>query len=58
MVTPDIVSKVRHVPRVAHLDYPRCDHLRTVSKDKLMSLFCKTPSSWGDRQNTHCLTFA
>ena len=58
MVTPDIVSMVRHIPRVAHLDYPGCDHLRTVSKDELMSLFCKTPSSWGDRQNTRCLTFA
>ena len=23
-----------------------------------MSLFCETPSVWGDRQNTHCSTFA
>ena len=45
VVTPDIVSEVLHVPRVAHLDYPGCDHLRTVSKDKLSSLFYETPSS-------------
>ena len=48
MVTSDIVSEVLYVPRVAHPDYPSCDLLRTVSKDKLMSLFSKTPSFWGD----------
>ena len=56
--TPDIVSEVLHVPRVAHPDYPGCDHLRTMSKDELSSLFYETPSSWGDRQNTPCLGFA
>ena len=58
VVTPDIVSEVLHVPRVAHPDYPGSKHLRTVSKDKLASLFCETPSSWGDRQNTSCSAFA
>ena len=58
MVTPDIVSEVLHVSRVAHPEYPSCDCLRTVSKDELMSLFCETSSSWGDHQNTRCLTFA
>ena len=58
MVTSNIVFEVLHVPRVAHPDYPSYDRLRIVSKDKLMSLFCKTPSVWGDRQNTYCLTFA
>ena len=58
IVTPDIVSEVLHVPRVTHPNYPSCDCLRTVSKDELSSLFCKTPSSWGDRQNTHCSGFA
>ena len=56
--TLDIVSEVLHVPRVAHPDYPGFEHLRTVSKDLLLFLFCETPSSWGDRQNTSCLTFA
>ena len=58
VVTLDIVSEILHVPRVAHPNYPGCDHLRTVSKDELSSLFCETPSSWGDRQNTLCSSFA
>ena len=58
VVTPDIVSEVLHVPTVSHPDYPSCDHLKTVSKDKLASLFCETPSSWGECQNTLCLAFA
>ena len=29
-----------------------------MSKDELLSLFCETPSSWGDRQNTLCSGFA
>jgi len=52
VVTPDIVSEVLHIPKVAHPNYPGCDHLRTMSKDELSSLFCETPSSWGDRQNS------
>ena len=58
MVTPNIISEVLYVPTVVHPDYPDSDHLRTMSKDKLMSRFSKTLSSWGDRQNTHCSTFA
>ena len=45
VVTPDIVSEVLHVPRVAHPDYLGYDRLRTVSKDEFSSLFCETPSS-------------
>ena len=56
--TPTIVSKVLHVPRVVHLDYPSCDHLQTISKDKLSPHFCETSSSWGDNQNTPCSGFA
>ena len=48
IVTPDIVYKVLHVPRVAYPNYHSYDHLRTVSKDELSSLFYETPSSWGD----------
>ena len=58
VVTPNIVSEVLHVPRVAQPNYPICDRLRTMSKDELSSLFCETPSSWGDRQNTPCSGFA
>ena len=57
VVTSDLIFEVLHVPRVAHPDYPGCNHLRTVSKDELMSLFCETPSSWGDHQNTPCSGF-
>ena len=35
VVTPDIVSEVLHVPRVAHPDYPGYNRLRTVSKYEL-----------------------
>ena len=42
VVTSDFVSEVLHVPRVVHLDYLGCDRLRTMSKDKLSSLFCET----------------
>ena len=49
VVTPDIVSEVLYIPKLAYLDNPSYDHLRTVSKDELSSLFCETPSSWGDR---------
>ena len=45
VVTLELISDVLHVPRVSHPDYPSCPHLLTVSKDELMSLFCKTPSS-------------
>ena len=58
VVTPDIISKVLHVPKVAHPDYPSCERLSTVSKDELLSPFCETPSSWGDRQKTSCSIFA
>ena len=57
VVTPNIVSKVLHIPRVAHLDYPGCDRLETISKDEFASLFYETPSSWGERQNTPCSAF-
>ena len=45
VVTPKLISDVLHFPGVSHLDYPDCHHLRTVSKDELLSLFCKTLSS-------------
>ena len=37
VVTSDIVTDVLRVPRVKYLDYLGCDHLRTVSKDELIS---------------------
>ena len=58
VVTLDLISEVLHVPRIVYLDYPGCDHLKTVSKDELSSLFCETLSSWGDCQNTLWSGFA
>ena len=58
VVTPNLISKVLHILRVAHPDYPGCDRLKTVSKDKLSSLFCKTPSFWVNHQNTPYSSFA
>ena len=58
VVTPNLISKVLHIFRVAHPDYPGCDCLKTMSKDELSSLFCKTPSFWVNRQNTPCSGFA
>ena len=45
VVTLNIVFEVLHVPRVAYLDYLSRNHLKTVSKDELSSLFYETPSS-------------
>ena len=58
MVSPNIVSDVLHVLREVHPDYPGYERLRTVSKDKLMSLFYESPSFWGGSQNTRCSVFA
>ena len=58
VVTPDLISKVLHVLRVGHPNYPRFKHLQIVSKDELLSYFCETPSIWGGKQNTPCSGFA
>ena len=53
-ITPQIVANVLRVPRIEFPDYPSCECLRTVSKDELMSAFCKHPSKWGECQFTYC----
>ena len=57
IVTLELVSDVLHVPRVEHLDYPRCERLRTMSKDEMISTFYKRLSDWGDHQFTPCKAF-
>ena len=44
VVTPDIVSNVLHVLKVEHPDYPRCERLRIMSKNELISAFYERPS--------------
>ena len=39
VVTPELIFEVLYVPRESHLDYLGCPHLRTMSKDELLSLF-------------------
>ena len=46
------------VPKVEHPNYPGCERLRTVSKDEMISAFCKRPFNWSDRQFTLCKAFA
>ena len=58
VVTPDLISEVLHVPRVVHPDYLSCEHLKTVSRDELISHFCEKPSLWGGFLNTPCSGFA
>ena len=41
VVTLQLVADVLCVSRVKHYDYPGCEHLRTVSKDKMIFAFCK-----------------
>ena len=58
VVTSDLMFKVLHVLRVEFPDYPDCPRLQSMSKYELLSLFCETSSSWGNRQNTSCSGFA
>ena len=58
VITPDLISEVLHVSKVAHPNYLGCDCLRTVSRDELISHFCGTPSICGDKLNTPCSGFA
>ena len=57
VVTLELVSDVLHVLRIKHPNYPRCERLRTVSKDEMISAFYESPSNWGDRQFTPCKAF-
>ena len=43
-VTPQLVVDVLRVLRIEFPDYPSCERLWTVSKDKLMAAFCERPS--------------
>ena len=42
-VTPQLVADVLWVPRIEFPDYPGCERLRIVSRNELMSAFCKRP---------------
>ena len=40
VVTLELVSDVFRASRVEFPDYPGCEHLRTVSKDEMISALC------------------
>ena len=48
VVTPDMISKMLHIPWVSHPNYPAYTRLRIVSKYKILSLFYEIPSAGGD----------
>ena len=53
-VTPQLVADVLCVLRIELPDYPSCEHLRTMSRDELMSSFCERLTAWGERLFTPC----
>ena len=53
-ITPQLVADVHHVPRIEFPDYPSCEHLRTMSRDELMSSFYERLTAWGERLFTPC----
>ena len=58
IVTSQLVADVLHVSRVEHPNYPSCEHLRTMSKDEMISAFYERPADQGDRQFTPCKAIA
>ena len=58
VITPELVSDVLRASKVEHPNYPGCECLRTVSKDKMISAFCECPFDWGDHKFTPCKDFA
>ena len=57
-ITPQLVADVLRVPRIEFPDYPSCERLRTMSRDKLMSAFCERPTAWGEHLFTPFRPFA
>ena len=57
VVTPNLISKVLHIPKIMHPNYPGYERLRIVYRDELLSHFCESPSIWGGKQNTPCSGF-
>ena len=51
VVTPNFVSKVFHIPRVDHPDYPSHPRLTSISRDELASLFYEKAMLWGGTLN-------
>ena len=46
VVTPQLISKILHVPRVDCPNYPSHRCLSSISRDELASLFCEKAMLW------------
>ena len=57
-VTLQLVANVLQVPRIEFPNYPSCECLRTVARDKLMSSFYERPTAWGECLFKPCRPFA
>ena len=57
-VTLQLVADVLRVPRIETPNYPSYEHLRTVSRNELMSAFCERPFFWDERLFTPRRPFA
>ena len=58
VVTPDFISEVLRIPRVDHQDYPNHEHLSSIFRDELVSLFCEKAMLWGGSLNFSTTKFA
>ena len=58
VVTLDFISKVLHVPRVTHPNYPSHPRLHNIPLYELASLFCEKAMVWGDTLNFSTIDFA
>ena len=58
VVTPELISKVLCIHRVDHQDYPNHEHLSSISRDELASLFCEKAMLWGGSLNFSTTKFA
>ena len=56
-VTPQMVTDVLRVPRIEFPNYPSCERLRIMSRDKFMSSFCECPIAKGLRFINVVITF-
>ena len=58
VVTPNLITNVLHVLRIAHPNYLNHPPLRSISRDELALWFCELLISWGDTLNFTTHDFA
>jgi len=57
VVTLELISNVLRVLRVDHSDYPSHQHLSSISRDEIASLFCEKTMLWGGTLNFSTIEF-